>query len=127
MSTASRKSRAPIDGRKIMIRSLIALATALTFVLVLPTLAAAAAHTSGMITSWDEAMKQGTVRNSAGKETSFGWNETTKLTGTPNVGEHATVSYTTDTYGKRWATRINVAPSKAVQQKPPASTLPPTK
>ena len=113
-----------------MIKKLIALAAALTFVLVLPTLAAAAgtkkaaAHTSGMITSWDDAMKQGTVRNSAGKETSFGWNETTKLTGTPNVGEHATVSYTKDNDGKSWATHINVAPS-AVQKKPPASTLPP--
>jgi hypothetical protein len=126
MSTASRASRAPIDGRKIMIKNLFALAIALTFVLVLPT-PAAAAHTSGMITSWDEAMKQGTVRNSAGKETSFGWNETTKLTGTPNVGEHARVSYRMDKDGKRWATHINVARSKALQQKPPASTLPPTK
>ena len=109
-----------------MIKNLIALATALTFVLVLPT-PAAAAHTSGMITSWDDAMKQGTVRNSTGKETSFGWNETTKLTGTPNVGEHARVSYRTDKDGKSWATHINVAPSNAVQKKPPASTLPPAK
>jgi hypothetical protein len=123
MSMASRASRAPIDGRKIMRKNLIALATALTFVLVLPT-PAAAAHTSGMITSWDEAMKQGTVRDSAGKETSFGWNETTKLTGTPNIGEHATVSYTKDKDGKIWATHINVAPT-AVQKKPPVSTLPP--
>ena len=106
-----------------MRKNLIALATALTFVLVLPT-PAAAAHTSGMITSWDEAMKQGTVRDSAGKETSFGWNETTKLTGTPNIGEHATVSYTKDKDGKSWATHINVAPT-AVQKKPPVSTLPP--
>ena len=115
-----------------MTKKLFASATALALVFVLPTLAAATgtkkatAHTSGMITSWDEAMKQGTVRDYAEKETSFGWNETTTLTGTPNVGEHATVSYRKDKDGKRWATHINVAP-KADQKKPPASTPPPAK
>jgi len=109
-----------------MIKKLIALAAALTFVLVLPTLAAAtgtkkaAGHTSGMITSWDEGMKQGTVRNSAGKETSFGWNETTTLTGTPNVGEHVSVSYSKDKYGKIWATHVSVG-AKSASMKPPTS------
>lgn len=109
-----------------MIKKLIALATAVTFVLLLPTLAAATGthnstpHKSGTITSWDDATKQGTIQDSAGKETPFGWNEKTTVTGTPSVGAHATVTYTKDKDGKRWATHIKVGTTPA-STKPPAS------
>ena len=126
MSTVSRSSRTPLDGVNTMMKKLIALAAALTFLLVLPTLAAAsgtkstASHKSGTITMWDDATKQGTIKDSAGKETPFGWTEKTTVTGTPNVGEHATVSYTKDKNGKRWATHIKVG-AKPSSTKPPAS------
>lgn len=109
-----------------MMKKLIALAAAVTFVLVLPTLAAAsgtkktAPHRSGTITMWDDAAKQGTIKDSAGKETPFGWNETTTVTGTPKVGEHASVTYTKDKDGKRWATHIKVG-VKPSSTKPAAS------
>ena len=125
MSTVSRSSRTPLDGVKTMMKKLIALAAALAFVFVLPTLAVAsgtkkaAAHKSGTITSWDDAAKQGAVKDSAGKETAFGWTEKTTVTGTPNVGEHATVSYTKDKDGKRWATHIKVGATSA-PTKPPS-------
>lgn len=105
-------------------KKLTALATALTFVLVSATMAAATGtkhatpHVSGTITSWDDAAKQATVKDSAGKETSIGWNEKTKVTGTPKVGEHATVSYTKDKDGKLWAMHITVG-AKAAMTKPP--------
>ena len=110
-----------------MLKKLIALATAVTFVLVLPAFAVAAAeathkstpHLSGTIASWDDATKLGTVKDSAGKETSFGWNEKTTVTGTPKVGEHASVSYTKDNDGKIWATHVSVG-AKPATTKPPA-------
>jgi uncharacterized protein YpmB len=108
-----------------MMKKMIALATALTFVFVVPTLAAAAGtakatpQVSGTIASWDDATKLGTVKDSAGKETSFGWNEKTTVTGTPKVGEHATVSYTKDKDGKVWATHVS-AGAKQASTKPPA-------
>jgi hypothetical protein len=58
-------------------KPLTALATALTFVLVSATLAAvtgtkhATPHVSGTITSWDDATKQATVKDSAGKALSY--------------------------------------------------------
>lgn len=109
-----------------MMKKLIALVAALAFVLVLPTVAAASGthkstpHVSGTIESWDDAAKQGTVKDSAGKETPFGWNEKTKVTGTPKVGEHVTVSYTKDKNGKIWATHVSVG-AKTASTKPPAS------
>ena len=114
------------DRRKdTMMKKMIALAAALAFMFVLPTLAVAsgtkkaAPHRSGTITSWDDATKQGTIKDSAGKETPFGWTDTTTVTGTPKVGEHASVTYTKDKDGKRWATHIKVGTK-------PASTKPPT-
>ncbi len=109
-----------------MMKKLIALAAAVTFVFLLPTLAVAsgtkktAPHRSGTITMWDDAAKQGTIKDSAGKETPFGWNETTTVTGTPKVGEHASVTYTKDKDGKRWATHIKVG-VKPSSTKPAAS------
>lgn len=70
------------------------MAAALAFAFVLPTIAAATGthkstpHVSGTIASWDDATKLGTVKVSAGKETSFGWDENTTVSGTPKVGEH---------------------------------------
>jgi hypothetical protein len=107
-------------------RSLIALGTAVIFVFLLPTLAPAkeahnsTPHVSGTITTWDGGGKQATVRDSAGKETSFGWNDTTKVTGTPKIGEHASVSYMKDTEGKNWATHISVG-AKTASTTSPAS------
>ena len=108
-----------------MIKKLIALATAVTFVLLLPTLAAATGthnstpHKSGTITNWDDATKQATVKDSAGKETSFGWDNKTTVTETPKIGEHVSVSYSKDKDGKIWATHITVG-AKTASTKPPA-------
>jgi hypothetical protein len=114
-----------IDERKIIMRKLIALVTAAIFVLLLPTVAAAkeaqksTPHLSGTIASWDDATKLGTVKDSAGKETSFGWNEKTTVTGTPKVGEHVSLSYTKDKNGKIWATHVSVG-AKPTSTKPAA-------
>jgi hypothetical protein len=108
-----------------MMKKMIALATVFAFVFVLPTLAVASGtkkstpHVSGTITSWDDMAKQATVKDSAGKEISFGWNDKTKVTGMPKVGEHASVSYTKDKDGKRWATHISVG-AKPASTKTPA-------
>jgi hypothetical protein len=116
----------PIVGELTIMRKLIALAAVLTFVFLLPALVAASEahkstpHVSGTITSWDGAGKQATVKDSAGKETSFGWNDTTKVTGMPKVGEHASVSYTKDKEGKNWATHISIG-AKTASAKPPAA------
>ncbi len=108
-----------------MLRKLIAFVAAAAIVLLLPTLAAAKGtkkvtpHASGTITAWNEAAKEITVKNSAGKEETFAWNEKTKVMGTPKVGEHVKVAYMKDKDGKMWATAIHVggpsahkAPSK---------------
>lgn len=102
-----------------MMKKVITLATALTFVFVVPTLAAAAGtakatpQLSGTIASWDDATKLGTVKGSTGTETSFGWNEKTTITGTPKIGEHVSVSYTKDKDGKLWATHVSVGAKPA--------------
>ena len=104
-------------------KKLIALATVGVLVLVLPALAMASGnkkstpHFSGTITAWDDVAKQGTVKDSAGKEHSIGWNEKTTVTGVPKVGEHASVHYTKDKDGKAWATHISVGA-------PPATAKP---
>lgn len=109
-----------------MTKKLIALAAVATLALVLPSLAAAKTahkstpHVSGTITSWDGNAKEATVKDSTGKETSFGWNDKTMVTGTPKVGEHASVSYMKDKDGKIWASHITVG-AKTVAAKPPAS------
>jgi hypothetical protein len=124
MLTATRKSRTPIHGRKNMMKKLIAVVVVATLALLLPALAVATEkhhstpHVSGTITAWDDMAKQGTIKDAAGKETPFGWSEKTTVTGTPMVGEHASVSYTKDKDGKRWATHIKVGAK-------PATTMPP--
>ena len=108
-------------------RKLVAVAMAVIFGLVLPTISIAKSshkgtgtpHVSGTITSWDDTAKQATVKESSGKEISFGWNDATKLTGTPKVGEHASVSYTKDKEGKRTATHITIG-AKTAEAKPAA-------
>jgi hypothetical protein len=102
-----------------MMRKMAALAIAMTVVLVLPTMAAATGthksrpHVNGTITSWDDATKQATVKDSAGKEMSFRWNEKTQFTGRPQVGDHAFVSYTKDENGKVWAKYVSVGANPA--------------
>jgi uncharacterized protein YpmB len=97
-----------------MLKKMIALVAAVSFVLLLPTVAAAKGgakstpKVSGTISSWDDATKNGKVKDADGKETAFGWNEKTTVTGTPKIGEHATVSYTKDKAGKVWATHVSV-------------------
>lgn len=109
-----------------MLKKLIALVAVATFALLLPALALAtekhksAPHLSGTISSWDGTAKQGTVKDSSGKETSFGWNDKTMVTGTPKIGEHASVSYMTDKDGKMWATHISVG-AKTASANPPVS------
>ena len=109
-----------------MMKKLIALVAVATFALLLPAVAVATEthkstpHVSGTIASWDDATKLGTVKDSTGKETSFGWNEKTTVTGTPKVGEHVSVSYTKDKDGKIWATHISVG-AKTATAKPPVS------
>lgn len=97
-----------------MMKKLSVLALAVAFVLGLPTMAAAAGthkgkpHVNGTITSWDDTTKRATIKDSAGKETSFRWNEKTQFTGRPQVGDHAFVSYTKDEDGKVWAKYVSV-------------------
>jgi hypothetical protein len=109
-----------------MMKKLFALAVAGTVVLLLPTFAGASENwidkpnVSGTITAWDDATKQATIKDSAGKEISFGWNEKALAAGTPKVGELASVAYTTDKDGKNWATHVRIA-AKPEGVKPPAS------
>jgi hypothetical protein len=109
-----------------MFKKLIALAAAVTCVLLLPVLAEAhtahksTPHVSGTIASWDDVAKRGSVKDAAGKKTSFGWTEKTSVTGTPKVGEHASVSYTKDKDGKRWATHVSIGANSA-HTKPPTT------
>lgn len=107
-------------------KKLFALAAAVTLVLLLPTLAAASGtqkstpHFSGTISSWDAAAMHATVKESNGKEMSFDWNDKTKVTGAPKVGEHASVSYTKEKDGKILATHVSIGAHSA-STKPPAS------
>jgi hypothetical protein len=102
-------------------RKLVAVAVAAILLIVFPTLGLAkeahkgtgTPHVSGTITAWDDATKQGTVTDSANKQTTFGWNDQTKVEGTPKVGEHASVSYTKDASGKRMATHIHIGAKTA--------------
>ena len=95
-------------------KRLIAVVTFAMCVFLVPTLAAASgahkstAHMSGTITHWQDATKEAIVKDSEGRETLFGWNETTTFTGTPQVGDHATVSYTKDKDGNRWLTHVGI-------------------
>ena len=118
-----------------MLKKLITLATAVTFVSVLASPVAAAASKqpvplkTGTITSWDAATKRGVVKDDKGVETSFVWNETTKFNGTAKVGEHAYVWFKTDQDGKATATQISfgtrLVMKNAYPEKPLAS--PPAK
>jgi len=107
-----------------MMKKLIAVVAITMFALLLPELALATEkhkstpHVSGTISSWDDTAKQGTVKDSAGKETSFGWNDKTTVSGTPKIGEHASVHYTKDKDGKMWATHISVGAKTATAKAP---------
>lgn len=109
-----------------MKKKMIALATALTFVLAPPTLATEAASKrpvpfkSGTITSWDAAAKHGAVKDAKGVETSFVWTDKTTVAGTAKVGEHAFVWYREDKDGKVTATHISMGTRLAMRQATPA-------
>ena len=110
-----------------MMKKLITLATALAFIFVLPSVAAAAEGKravpplkTGTITSWDEAAKHGAVKDSKGVETSFVWNEKTTVAGTAKVGEHAYVWYKEDKDGKLIATRISIGTRLVMKGATPA-------
>ena len=74
--------------------------------------AAVAAEKNGTITAWDGAAKTLTIKGANGKETSFAWNERTRVHGVAKLGERVTVSYEKDKDGKAWATLISVNESK---------------
>jgi hypothetical protein len=67
---------------------------------------------AGTITAWDGVAKTLTIKNTAGKELSFAWNERTRVHGIAKLGEHVTVSYEKDKDGKAWATLISVIEPK---------------
>jgi len=115
-----------------MKKKLIALATALTFVSALPTLAAPTASKLpvpfkvGTLTSWDAAAKRGVVKDSKGVETSFVWDEKTKVAGTAKVGEHAYVWYKQDKDGTVTATNISIGTRLAMKKaEPPKAAVTP--
>jgi ABC-type Fe3+-hydroxamate transport system substrate-binding protein len=93
-------------------KAMIALAFALALALPAPASAGKAEppapQKTGTITAWDGVAKTLTIKNAAGKATSFGWNERTRVAGVAKLGEHVTVSYATDKDGKAWATLITV-------------------
>lgn len=113
-----------------MMKKLIALATAFTFMFVLPTLAAETAgkkpvpFKTGTLTSWDAAAKHGAVKDAKGVETSFVWNEKTTLAGTAKVGEHAYVWYKEDKDGKVTATHISIGARLAMKKETPSKPTP---
>jgi uncharacterized protein YpmB len=110
-----------------MLKKTIALATALTFALAVPALAAeggtkrATPFKSGTISSWDAAAKQGAVKDAKGVETAFVWNEKTTLAGTPKVGEHAFVWYKESKDGKVIATHVSIGQRLAMKKTPGAA------
>jgi hypothetical protein len=63
---------------------------------------------SGTIETLNETSKELVLKDSAGQQHIVVWNEKTKLTGTPKVGEQATVLYKKDGDGKAWATEITI-------------------
>ncbi len=102
-----------------MMKKLIVFAGALAMVFFLPAAAAqrkseksassvAGHHASGTITAWNEANKEVTIKNSAGKEETFTWSEKTKVLGTPKVGEHVKVEYAKNKEGQVLVTGIRV-------------------
>jgi len=112
-----------------MKKKMIALATVLTFLFALPTLASQPASKRpvpfkiGTITSWDAATKHAAVKDANGVETSFVWTEKTTVAGTAKVGEHAYVWYKEDKDGKVTATHINIGARLAMKRTaPPATT-----
>jgi len=112
-----------------MLKKLIVLATAVTFVSVLASPGAEAASKqpvplkTGTITSWDVATKRGVVKDDKGVETSFVWTEKTKLAGTAKVGEHAYVWFKADQNGIVTATQISFGTRLAMKNATPAKPL----
>jgi hypothetical protein len=95
-----------------MSKSLISIAAALALVIVAPSMVSAKkpAKVSGIIETLNEASKELVVKDSAAQQHIVAWNEKTKLTGTPKVGEYVTVAYKKDGDGKAWAKEITVGP-----------------
>jgi hypothetical protein len=91
---------------------LIALAAAAALVVLAPSVVSAKKPTkaSGVIETLNESSKELVVKDSAGQQHIIDWNDKTKLTGTPKVGETVTVLYKKDSDGKAWAKEITVGP-----------------
>jgi len=102
-------------------RKFLAFAALAAFVICVPALAAQtkpaekADHAHGTITAWDDASKTFKVKDKSGKESDFSWNDQTKVTGTPKVGEMVSLQYTKDKDGKAWATHITVGKTEAAK------------
>jgi maltose-binding protein MalE len=108
-------------------RKFLALAIVAAFVLCIPAFAAETKtaqtkaaektdHAHGTITAWDEAGKTFKVKDKAGKEWDFSWNEKTKVVGTPKVGETVSLHYTKDKDGKAWASHITIGSPGAAKK-----------
>ena len=106
-------------------KKLIALAIVAAFALGVPALAAQTKpaekgeHAHGTITAWDDATKTFKVKDKNGKEWDFSWNESTKVTGTPKVGEMVSLQYMKDKDGKAMASKITVSEAKPAAAKKP--------
>jgi hypothetical protein len=69
--------------------------------------------TKGEITAWNAEAKTCTVKDHAGKEIAFSWNDKTTIEGTPKVGVVAEVHFKYEQDGKvRVAEKIVVVVSK---------------
>lgn len=108
-------------------RKFLALAVVAAFALSMPALAAQTKpaekgdHAKGTITAWDDASKTMKVKDKNGKEWEFMWNDQTKVTGTPKVGEMVNLQYMKDKDGKSVATHVTVTKTetaKASTKKP---------
>jgi len=110
-------------------KKLIALAIVAAFALGVPALAAQTKpaaekmdkgeHAHGTITAWDDATKTFKVKDKNGKEWDFSWNESTKVTGTPKVGEMVSLQYTKGADGKAMASKVTVSEAKPAAAKKP--------
>ena len=96
-------------------KSVIAIAAAVALVILAPSMVSAKKPTkvSGIIETLNESSKELVLKDSAGVQHIVDWNEKTKVTGTPKVGEHVNVLYKKDSDGKAWATEITVGPEPA--------------
>ena len=110
-----------IPRREVRMRKFVALAIVAAFALCVPAFAAQtkpaekADHAHGTITVWDDATKTFKVKDKNGKEWEFAWNDQTKVTGTPKVGEMVSLQYTKDKDGKALASHVTVGKTETAK------------